>query len=107
MTELRFDSTQIQRSGDRIQISANELKSKLEAFTSELEGFGQPWGADEIGMLIGMCYQGIYEAAMECFQGNIEDMSAVGDDVKVMAATYRESEDLSKIEVNRVRDILG
>ncbi|MBA9007244.1 WXG100 family type VII secretion target [Thermomonospora cellulosilytica] len=105
--ELGFDSPAIDRAGGRIQLSANDLKAKVDAFNTELQSYGQPWGSDDVGMLIGMCYQAIYEIAMECFQENIAELSEYGNSVRVMAATYRESEDLSAIEVNRVRDILG
>ena len=107
MAELRVDAEDIHRAGGGIAMSAQALKAKLEAFNAELQGFGAPWGNDDIGSLIGMCYQAIYEVAMECFASNIGELEGQAEGVRAMAATYREAEDTTAIEVNRVRDILG
>jgi hypothetical protein len=105
--ELQVDPEDIHRAGAGIATSAQALQAKVQSFQSELQGFGEPWGNDDIGSLIGMCYQAIYEAAMECFGANIGELLGDAEGVKSMAATYREAEDTSAIEVNRVRDILG
>jgi hypothetical protein len=107
MAELRVDTEEIHRAGGGIATSAQALRGKLQAFQAELQGFGEPWGNDDIGSLIGMCYQAIYDAAMECFEANIGEMEGHAEGVKAMAATYREAEDTTAVEVNRVRDILG
>jgi hypothetical protein len=83
------------------------LQAKVQAFKAEMQGYGEPWGNDDIGSLIGMCYQAIHEVAMECFGDNIGELAEHAEGVKAMAATYREAEDTSTIEVNKVRDILG
>ncbi len=107
MAEMRVDAEDIHRAGTGIASSAQALQAKLQEFQAELQGFGAPWGNDDIGSLIGMCYQAIYEAAMECFAENVGEMGGQAEGVKAMAATYREAEDTTAIEVNRVRDILG
>lgn len=107
MREMRVDAEEIHRAGGGIVSSVETLQEKLRAFEGELRGFGQPWGNDDIGSLIGMCYQAIYEVAMECFTGNIGDLGGHAEGVKTMAATHREAEDVTTIEVNKVRDILG
>jgi hypothetical protein len=105
--ELQVDFEDVHRAGAGIASSAQALRAKVQSFQAELQGFGQPWGNDDIGSLIGMCYQAIYEAAMECFADNIGELAGQAEGVQAMAATYREAEDASAIEVNRVRDILG
>lgn len=105
--ELRVDAEQIHRAGGGIATSAQALRARLQAFEAELQGFGEPWGNDDIGFAIGMCYQAIYEVAMECFGENISEMEGQAEGVQTMAATYREAEDTTAIEVNKVRDILG
>ena len=107
MAELRVDAEDIHRAGAGIASSAQALQAKVQAFQAELRGYGAPWGNDDIGSLIGMCYQAIYEAAMECFADNIGELTGHAEGVKGMAATYREAEDTTEIEVNRVRDVLG
>jgi hypothetical protein len=107
VTELGFDAEEIHRAGGGIASSAQSLQAKLQAFDGELRGFGEPWGNDDIGSLIGMCYQTVYQLAMECFGENIGDMAGQAEGVKAMAANYRGAEDTSAIEVNTVRETLG
>lgn len=97
----------IRRSGGGIRNAAQQLRSELEAFQSQLAAFGEPWGDDDLGSLIGGCYQAVYEVAMETYGENIAEMEGEADGVNTMAATYYQAEDNSEIEVNRVRDILG
>ena len=105
--ELRFGATSIQEAGGGIRTSAADMRSRLAAFKGELDGHGQPWGTDDLGSLIGMCYQAIYEAAMESFDGNIGAIDEDGAGVQIMGANYGAGEQGSEIKVNRVREILG
>jgi glycogen debranching enzyme len=52
--------------------STQETDAALSAFIAELEGFGEPWGNDDLGALIGLSYQGIFEVAMDCFASNLD-----------------------------------
>ncbi|HZL73952.1 MAG TPA: hypothetical protein VFB83_01135 [Propionibacteriaceae bacterium] len=52
--------------------STQETDAALSGFIAELEGFGQPWGDDTLGSLIGLSYQGIFEVAMDCFASNLD-----------------------------------
>jgi hypothetical protein len=97
----------IRRSGGGIRSAAQRLRAELEAFQGELAGFGEPWGDDDIGSLIGGCYQAVYEVAMECYTDNIGEMENEADGVNTMAATYYQAESSTEVEVNKVRDILG
>jgi hypothetical protein len=92
--------------GRRIGSMTQGLAGKVEAFQGELTGFGEPWGGDDIGALIGGCYNAVYELFMECVNDNLEGLGEQGEGVTAMAATYREAEDLSEIEVNDVRKFL-
>ncbi len=72
MNEISLDTASLRRAQALIGGSTQETDTALGAFIAELEGFGQPWGDDELGTLIGLSYQGIFEVAMDCFACNLD-----------------------------------
>jgi hypothetical protein len=80
-------------SGASLSQVAGEFAAALRAFQSELSGFGAPWGADEIGSLIGAAHEEVAQWAFECFEVAAEELGAAGFDVGDMATSYREVEE--------------
>ncbi|MFA1538474.1 WXG100 family type VII secretion target [Actinomadura monticuli] len=107
MGELRVSEADLRKAAARLGQAIDQMDQDLAAFKGELSGFGQPWGGDDIGMLIGACYQGAYDLAMECYDSNLDELDGFAEDLEEMADNYKDAEDLSEIEVNRVREILG
>lgn len=107
MPGYEVDPEGIRRSGIGIGTSAQQLKSDWQAFQAELAGFGEPWGNDDIGFLIGGCYQAIYEVAAECYMENLQAMEEDGTAVQAVAANHFAAEQHNVVEINRVRDVLG
>ncbi|GAA2423146.1 hypothetical protein GCM10010191_38840 [Actinomadura vinacea] len=105
--ELRVSRDDLRRAATMLGQAIDRMDADLSALEGELGGFGQPWGGDEIGMLIGACYEGALDMAMECFGTNMDELDGFVEDLEKMADNYRGAEDLSEIEVNRVREILG
>jgi hypothetical protein len=105
--ELRVTQEDLRKAAGLLGQAIDGMDGDLSAFEGELGGFGRPWGGDEIGMLIGACYQGAYDMAMECFTTNLDELDGFAEDLETMADNYQGAEDLSEIEVNRVREILG
>ncbi|WUI01178.1 hypothetical protein OHR68_04970 [Spirillospora sp. NBC_00431] len=105
--ELRVSDADLRRAADRLGRAIDQMDGDLQAFKGELAGFGQPWGGDDIGMLIGLCYQGAYDLAMDCYDSNLDELDSFADDLEEMADNYKGSEDLSEIEVNKIKEILG
>lgn len=97
----------IRRSGGGIRTAAQQLRSELTAFQGRLAGFGQPWGNDDVGALIGGCYLAIHDVAMECYEENIAGLETEADGVNTMAGNYYQAEATTAVEVNNVRNILG
>ncbi|WP_067793360.1 hypothetical protein [Actinomadura formosensis] len=104
---LDVEPRTIKRAGAGINSSAQHLQTEWEQFQAKLQGHGEPWGQDMLGMLIGGCYMAVYELAAECIQENIAGLKGHAEGATVMAANYFQAEDASTVEVNRVRDILG
>ncbi|MFI0483255.1 hypothetical protein [Actinomadura sp. 9N215] len=107
MPGYEVDPEGIRRSGIGIGSSAQKLKADWEAFRSELAAFGEPWGTDDIGSLIGEMYRAVYEVAAECYNDNVETMTEDSDAVQAVAANHFRAEQHNVTEVNRVRDVLG
>jgi hypothetical protein len=107
VNEMDVSPDRIRKAGSGIRTSAQQLQGGWEAFQAELASFGQPWGNDDLGSLIGACYQAILEVAAECYAENIAEIDGHAEGVQTMAANFFSAEDNSVVEVNRVRDILG
>ncbi len=92
MEGFQVEPEAIRDGGSGIRDAADQLRARLGAFQGELAGFGQPWGNDDLGSLIGMCYQAISDVAMECYQRNIEELGYMGEGVEIMADNYEDAD---------------
>ena len=72
MKEIDVDTESLRQAKVLIGGSTGETDAALSGFIAELERFGQPWGDDTLGSLIGVSYQGIFEVAMDCFASNLD-----------------------------------
>ncbi len=72
MRDLDVDSTSLRQAKVNIGQSQQDTDAALSAFVAELASHGEPWGNDDLGSLIGLSYQGIFDAAMECFNHNLD-----------------------------------
>jgi len=104
---FRVDPPSIRAGGAGITSAGGRLRQRVAAFQQELAGFGEPWGTDELGALIGSCYQAISDLAMEVYQDNIDELEAYGEDVGAMADTYDEAEQAAEDGVRAIQDGLG
>lgn len=107
---MDIDPDQIGSAGRGIRSSAERLRSEWATFQQELASYGEPWGNDDLGSLIGMLYQGVHELAADCYQDNASAIDADAERMNTMATNYRETERRTTDQVsefNRVRDVLG
>lgn len=72
MTDVDVDPDNLRQAKLNIGNSTQETDAALTSFVNELNGFGEPWGNDDLGSLIGLSYQGIFAAAMDCFASNLD-----------------------------------
>ena len=72
MSDIEVQTESLRQAKVLIGNSTQETDAALSVFIAELEQFGQPWGDDELGSLIGLSYQGIFEVAMDCFASNLD-----------------------------------
>lgn len=78
----------------------------MTAFQGELSGFGEPWGSDDLGLLIGTAYQVIAEVAFECYGDNTAEIDETGAKARMMAANFADTEESNTDQVQRFRDAL-
>ena len=90
---IQVDPDALASSGSGLERVAGDFGQAVTAFQEELAAFGQPWGNDEIGALIGAAHEAVAEFAFDCFATAIEEIGAAGVDLGVMAVTYREVEE--------------
>ncbi|MFC6880079.1 MULTISPECIES: WXG100 family type VII secretion target [Actinomadura] len=97
---LRSASSGLKAAGERLSSEWKDLVAKV-------EGMGQPWGGDDIGMLIGESYNAIQEQADESFTGAAEDMAAYSEKLKAMADNYEKAEEKMVGEITSVSAALN
>ncbi|TDB91921.1 hypothetical protein E1264_00170 [Actinomadura sp. KC216] len=105
--QLKVDPGQIRKGATGMQGSSSQLRGRLQDFQAKLAGYGEPWGGDDIGFVIGTIYMAASELAFDCYSSQIDGIDEMSEGATLMANNYQSAEDLSEVEVNRVRDILG
>jgi hypothetical protein len=105
--QFSIDPVGLRLSGAQISSSAQQLQGHLSAFQQELAGYGQPWGSDMVGSLIGMCYGVISGIAMQSVTSNIAGLDDHAQRVQAMSTLYGQAESTDVAGVNRVREMLG
>lgn len=88
MTGLQVDPEGLSGSGRALESVASRFTEALTAFRAELEGFGRPWGSDDIGSLIGAAHDEVSAFAFECFDGALAEIAAAGVDLSAMGERY-------------------
>ncbi|MGP4022414.1 hypothetical protein [Actinomadura sp. 3N407] len=107
MPGYEVDPELIRSAGAGMSTAAQRLAADWQAFQQELAGFGEPWGQDDIGFLIGGCYQAVYQVAVECYEDNLTALDGQAQAMKFVAANHVAGEQSNVVEINRVRDVLG
>jgi hypothetical protein len=79
-------------SGDLDKV-AQDLARDLKGIKAELAGFGEPWGGDEIGMLIGVTHQVVSGFAFDQLEGILGDLTAHSEAAGHVARTARDNEE--------------
>ncbi|GAA1893347.1 hypothetical protein [Asanoa iriomotensis] len=90
---FQVDPAALGSSAASLSQAAGSFVGALRAFEAELASFGSPWGADEIGSLIGTAHAEVADWAFECFRTAADEIEAAGFDLGDMAAAYEQVED--------------
>ncbi len=104
---MEIDPDSIARAGSDMLSAADRIHREVSTFQSELASYGEPWGADDLGSLIGMVYGVIEEIAMESYTGNAAEIEDIANGTRIMGANYAATEETNTDQVNKFRDALG
>ncbi|TMR02437.1 PE domain-containing protein [Actinomadura soli] len=97
---LRSAAKGLAEAGDQLDQEWSNLKSTV-------QGMGEPWGADDIGMLIGESYKAIEGQADESFTGAAEDLSGYGEKLTALADNHEKAEQKMVGEVSSISAALN
>jgi uncharacterized protein YukE len=95
MKPLEVDPDSYRRAKLNIGQSNEDTDAALSTFVSELESYGEPWGNDDLGSLIGMSYQGIFAVAMDCFATNLDVIDNYAERLGNAADDYERTDQAS------------
>lgn len=88
MSDLEIVTQTLRDAGKQLGGVADQFTSELQSLQSELASLGEPWGQDDIGMLIGIAYQEVVSFALEVFFGALDEMRESGSDLGRIADMY-------------------
>jgi hypothetical protein len=87
------DADRMRDAGDNISQSSQAMSGSVSQFEAQLASYGDAFGGDDLGSLIGMVYGVIHDLAMDCFETNIADTQEAGETVTAMANNFSNTED--------------
>ncbi|MGW0227624.1 hypothetical protein ACWDWO_04875 [Actinopolymorpha singaporensis] len=90
---VRLGWNQLNRASGDLDKAAQDLARELKGIKAELAAFGEPWGGDEIGMLIGVTHQAVSEFAFDQLDGILGDLTAHSEAANHVARTARDNEE--------------
>jgi hypothetical protein len=102
-----IDPDGIMRAGDGITTAAQVISREVSQFQGELAGFGEPWGNDDVGSLIGMVYGIISELAFDTYTGNADEIQEIGGLTRQMGQNYSDTETGNTSVINTYKQALG
>lgn len=104
MSGFELDLEGMRAGGSGLQASADQLAAAVSGFQGQLAGFGQPWGGDDIGSLIGAAYTEIAQYVFDCLGMSADEIASAGADVMRTADEFGEADARS---ADGLRSIVG
>jgi uncharacterized protein YukE len=102
VTEYRIQAQSMRTAAGELQNTGQRLSEQWKAMLSTVRGMGEPWGGDDIGMLIGMSYKEIESQADESLSGVAEELGGIADGLRKAADTHEDAEEKSITAVSSV-----
>jgi uncharacterized protein YukE len=93
MTGFKVEPESLRQAARELDDAVDAVDDVLDRFDDRLAGFGEPWGDDDVGFLIGLCYLPGYDTAMACFENNLDELGSYGDRLSAMADAYQDVDD--------------
>ncbi|MEV6343271.1 hypothetical protein [Actinoplanes sp. NPDC051851] len=88
MSGFQVEPALLRSGGDQVIGVAERFIGDLDGFESRMQGYGEPWGGDDIGTLIGTVYTAVSAWVLDCIGVAAEEIGSAGSDVTLMADNY-------------------
>jgi len=88
MNPIEMVTAELRRAAEQLSGVTEGTDGLLQGFTSQVEGQGQPWGDDMIGMAIGMIYQTAMTLVIDAVRSNLDTIDGVAQRLGVAADNY-------------------
>lgn len=92
MNGYTIDPQALRQAASALDAAGERLASEWSALVGTVQGMGEPWGGDDIGMLIGISYQAVQGVADESFTSAAEDLSGFADKLTTVADNHERNE---------------
>ncbi|XVQ11667.1 WXG100 family type VII secretion target [Spirillospora sp. CA-255316] len=102
MSEYAIEPATIRSAAQELDGVQQRLNEQWSGLLSALRGMGQPWGADDIGVLIGDSYTAIEAKADECYRAMTEELAGFAQNLRVVADNHERAEEKSVGQVSSV-----
>lgn len=88
MTDVEVTTESLRRAARELTGVAESTDATLQSFHSQIEALGTPWGDDDLGMAIGIVYQGALAMVMNCFVSNLDTVDGYSERLDLAAENY-------------------
>lgn len=107
MAGFEIDVQGLRRAAAQLDAAVDGLDDLIDRFDDQLASLGDCWGGDDVGYLIGLCYQPGYDTAMTCFENNLEAMADFPGRLEQMADSYEQADQAGEQSAQDVGRNLG
>lgn len=107
MDSFEVDVDVIRRGANELERAKGSVREAFENFQATVESYADAFGGDDIGTLLGVAHQACIEAAAECFNTNIEELTTYVDSLHDMADDYESTEDEIAASFGKMGGSLG
>ncbi|WP_330464441.1 hypothetical protein [Micromonospora zamorensis] len=91
---FEIDPEQVRTAGTGLVAVGGRLASALETFDARLNSFGEPWGGDMLGTLVGLSFPVVSGYLVQCYAAIADEYQSSGEDLVALA------EDMMAVEEN-------
>lgn len=102
-----IDADGLRESGDRLAALGEQFESAIEQLRAKIAGYGEPWGADTIGMLVGLSFPVVGDHLLECCAATADEYQLSGEDLAGMADDYEADEEELASAFRQFADRMG
>lgn len=106
-TGFHVDPASLLGSGDAVIEVARRLLGETESTEANMRAYGEPWGGDDIGSLIGIAYTEVAAYLFDCLGIAAEEVGSAGSDLTLMAESYEASDEEGAYAMRELSRDLG